>query len=413
MHSKGFLSYENKVLALMSLTFGFVMFDRVALNMLLPFIAPELHLNNIHIGLLASALGLAWAISGVVVAGIADRQQSRKKWFVAMVALFSVASISSGLTVSFMTLFITRLLLGLAEGPVLPLAQTIMAAESSAPRRGFNLGVLQNFGSSVFGNLLAPVALIWLANQYNWRMAFFIASVPGLLLAALCLFHIREPAIAKPSSASAADKPLGSMALLRLRNIPASVIMSCCMVTWLVVQLIFLPIYLTKVRGMAPTDMAWLLSIAGVSAVIASLFVSRLSDVIGRKPTLVIFSLLAVVGPACVVTLDASIATLALPLFIANLGCGCLPQAIATVPSESTPPAQLASVVALITGISEIAGGVLAPVVAGILAEQVIPSAPLLLAGGAALISAVTALTIQETAPLKLARLQRKAAVAF
>ncbi|MBS0344518.1 MAG: MFS transporter, partial [Proteobacteria bacterium] len=120
MNDRPLLTYENKILALMSLTFGFVMFDRLALNMLLPFIAPELGLNNTQIGLLASGLGLAWAVSGYVVARVADRQQRRKQWFVASVLLFSLASVSSGLATSFVILLATRICLGLAEGPVLP-----------------------------------------------------------------------------------------------------------------------------------------------------------------------------------------------------------------------------------------------------------------------------------------------------
>jgi MFS family permease len=47
----------------LSLTFGFVFFDRNATNFLLPFIAPELHLNNTEIGMLSSALSLTWALS--------------------------------------------------------------------------------------------------------------------------------------------------------------------------------------------------------------------------------------------------------------------------------------------------------------------------------------------------------------
>lgn len=47
--------YENKLLAILSLSFGFVFFDRLALS-LFPFVSTELKLTNAHLGMLSSAL---------------------------------------------------------------------------------------------------------------------------------------------------------------------------------------------------------------------------------------------------------------------------------------------------------------------------------------------------------------------
>jgi sugar phosphate permease len=58
------LSYENRLLAILSLGFGFVFFDRLALSFLFPFISSELHLTNVHLGMLSSVLALTWALSG-------------------------------------------------------------------------------------------------------------------------------------------------------------------------------------------------------------------------------------------------------------------------------------------------------------------------------------------------------------
>ena len=50
---KGLFSYENRIVALMALTFGCLFFDRLALNFLMPYVAKDLQLNNTQIGLLA------------------------------------------------------------------------------------------------------------------------------------------------------------------------------------------------------------------------------------------------------------------------------------------------------------------------------------------------------------------------
>eukprot|EP01031_Cornospumella_fuschlensis_P006802 gene6802-8459_t len=53
--------YENVLLGVLFLTFGFVFFDRLALSFLFPFMAEELQLGNRHLGMLSSVLALAWA----------------------------------------------------------------------------------------------------------------------------------------------------------------------------------------------------------------------------------------------------------------------------------------------------------------------------------------------------------------
>lgn len=187
-------SYENLVILLMGLAFGFVFFDRLAISFLAPFLVPELGLNNTQLGVLASALALTWAISGYGVGVLSDYLGNRKTLLVIAIVVFSACSILSGLATSFLMLLGARLLMGFAEGPVLPIAQSIMAAESSEHRRGFNMGVLQNFISSLLSNFAAPLILVAVGVAYGWREAFYIAGIPGFIVAILIMFFIREPA---------------------------------------------------------------------------------------------------------------------------------------------------------------------------------------------------------------------------
>src|ERR1043165_9893895 len=108
--SNKFFSYENKLLILLSFMFGFVLFDRMALNFLVPFFDKELGLNNTQIGLLASLLALAWAISGYVIGTLSDKTGKRKQYLIIAVAIFSVCLFISGLAASFAFLLVTRIL---------------------------------------------------------------------------------------------------------------------------------------------------------------------------------------------------------------------------------------------------------------------------------------------------------------
>ena len=62
--------YQILLVTLLSLNFGIVFFDRQALNVLMPFVQPELQLSGTEIGLLASGLSFSWAIAAFFVGTI-------------------------------------------------------------------------------------------------------------------------------------------------------------------------------------------------------------------------------------------------------------------------------------------------------------------------------------------------------
>ncbi|WP_457792363.1 MFS transporter [Pseudomonas syringae] len=191
-HNNNKASYENVLLCVLFLTFGFVFFDRLALSFLFPFTARELQLSNSHLGMLSSVLALAWAISGTLVGAWSDRRGVRKPLLIAAVILFSLCSALSGLVAGFLSLLLFRAIMGLAEGPILPLSQSMMVEASSPHRRGLNMGLLQGSAAGLLGAVIGPPVLIALAQAYGWRHAFIVSLLPGLLIAWLIWRYVRR-----------------------------------------------------------------------------------------------------------------------------------------------------------------------------------------------------------------------------
>ena len=182
---KGFWSYETMLMVLLSLNFGIVFFDRNAMGNLGTFVQADLKLSLAQIGALASGLAFAWAISGFVIGTIADRAGHRKAFLVCTVFIFSLCSVVSGLARTFLILLGARMVMGIAEGPLMPISQSFAAAESSPERRGLNMGFVQNFGSNLIGSGVGPIVIVALANAFGWRVSFFMAAIPGLFSAIL------------------------------------------------------------------------------------------------------------------------------------------------------------------------------------------------------------------------------------
>ena len=401
--------YETKLLSVLCLTFGFVFIDRNAVNYLAPFIAADLHLSNTQIGMLASALSLTWALSGYIGGAISDRTGKRKTYLLVAVVLFSLCSFSSGLATSFFMLMAARLLMGLSEGPVLPISQSLIALESSESRRGLNAGVMQNLGSNLLGSFVAPLALVALANAYGWRVAFYLTAVPGLILAVLLAKYVREPKTRDLQPAGAvtpvpADQMRTSQ-MFKFSNMWICILMSCFMVAWMVLNWAFLPLYYVNVRHVSASDMSILMSVLGVSAGFFSFVVPGLSDKIGRKPIVIAFCLIGVLTPLAALYYQGSLIALGVLLFVGWSASGTFPLFMATIPSETIPARYIATSLGLVMGIGELAGGVTGPYFAGVAADKYGLQAPMLIATGCALAATALAVFLKETAPVKVKKL--------
>ncbi|MCO1621230.1 MFS transporter [Pseudomonas putida] len=401
-----FSSYENRLLFVLSLSFGFVFFDRNAMSFLAPFVAADLSLSNTQIGLLVSALSLTWALSGYLLGARSDRSGRRKPYLLVAVIVFSVCSFFSGLASTFFMLLAARLLMGGAEGPILPISQTLMAMNSTASRRGHNMGIMQNFGSNLLGSCIAPLLLVALASHYHWRLAFIVAGIPGLIAACMIWKYVREPrevVIAQPTTPSA-SQPVAAgslLELLRYRNVWLSMLIACFYVAWMVLGWAFMPVYYMNERQFGSTEMGILMSVLGASATLCSFIVPALSDRLGRRLVVVVFSLIGALTPLAALYFQGPFWMLCTVLFITWSASGVAPIFMATIPSETVPVHRIAACVGLVMGMGEVVGGVLSPVLGGWLADIHGLGAPLLLQAGCAIVVGVLGLGLIETAPLR------------
>ena len=394
--------YENTLLCVLFLTFGFVFFDRLALAFLFPFMANELQLSNSHLGMLSSVLALAWALSGALVGAWSDRRGVRKPLLIIAVILFSLCSALSGLVTGFLSLLLFRGIMGLAEGPILPLSQSLMVEASSPHRRGLNMGLLQGSAAGLLGAVIGPPVLITLAEAYGWRHAFIVSLVPGLLIAWLIWRYVRndEPRQAPRVSDPAAGNRL---ALLRSRNIVLCTLISCVFLTWFIILISFTPTFLVSVRGYSPPSMGAIMSCLGAAWVLWGFGVPAISDRIGRRPTLVLFSLVAACCPLALLFAPSPL-MLGVLMVLTYTGLGCFTLFMATIPAETVPREVMATALGMIMGVGELVGGFVAPTVAGFAADRFGLSIVMWMSCGGALLAAVLALFLKETAPAVLRR---------
>ncbi|MFI8378342.1 MFS transporter [Leeuwenhoekiella sp. NPDC079379] len=391
---KKIFSYENRVVALMALTFGVLFFDRLALNYLVPYVSKDLNLNNFQIGLLAAGLSLAWAVSSYFTTAWSESRNKNKITFIVAIFIFSVCSFGSGLAMGFGALLAARLVMGLAEGPVIPLAQIFVERESSPTRLGINVGIVQAVGGALFGSILAPIILIQIAENMGWRTAFYIAGVPGLLMGVLAAVYLKKSTT--ESRGIEVKNGFNIKELWQYTNIKWGTPLACCVFGWWFATIPFITKYFTDVQGMSAGDMQKTMGLLGVAMLVSSLFFPGISDKIGRKKALLIALILGIFYPFAVYYLNGSGAHLP-AMFITYAMVGTIPLVAAIVPSEAVPNHLKAKAVGFVTGVAEIVGGVLIPAIAGGLSDAINESAFLWVAAVLAVLSLFFLSKMKET----------------
>src|SRR5262249_31143719 len=151
-------------------------------------IRKELGLTDQQLGWLTPAFLGLYATIGIPLGRLADKGV-RKRILAGGVALWSVFTALSGQAVGFWTLFATRLGVGVGEASCAPTSSSLIGDLFPRERRAraisiFMLGL--PLGLSLTSYVSAKMA------EWSWRYAFYVAAVPGLILAVLSLFIV-EP----------------------------------------------------------------------------------------------------------------------------------------------------------------------------------------------------------------------------
>ena len=182
----------------------FSVLDRNILSILLVDIKNELQVSDGQMGFLAgTAFAVSNAIAGIPLARLADRR-SRRTIVAVGIGAWSLLTAGQGLARSFWLLALARVGVGIGEASTGPAAHSMLSDYFRPDRRATAISVYTMGGH--LGILLGLVAGGWLSDEFGWRTTFVIVGLPGLLIALLFGFTVREPARGQ-SEARAVDEP--------------------------------------------------------------------------------------------------------------------------------------------------------------------------------------------------------------
>jgi MFS family permease len=187
-------------------------FDRQVLSAVTEPLRSDWSLSDTQIGWLGTAFTLLYAAAGIPLGKLAD-VWSRRKLLVAGLWTWSGLTFLSGLSQSFAALFVARLGVGAGEAVCAPAATSMIGDLVVPERRGRAMSVFM-LGLPV-GLALSYAVSGVIALRAGWRYAFFVAGVPGMLLA-IAASTLREPARGQTESVGRAHGSRGAVGLLKI-----------------------------------------------------------------------------------------------------------------------------------------------------------------------------------------------------
>lgn len=392
---------ELALVAVLCHAWGVVSIEYLSVGYLAPFIGSALNLSNTRLGILVSGFNVAFGLSSYATGAIADHIGKRRQLIFSVLLAFSAASVLSGFATSFLTLLAARLLMGMLEGPVLPLAQSIVARELPLERRGLNMGIVQGLGFGLAGGF-APQLLVGLAGRYGWRSGFFVVAVPGLISAGLLGIILRgtsSPPNEQRRATASADEAAQGRGLPLPRNIWLCCALSALYITYFLTAVSFLPLFYVKVRQVPLGAMSALMSSVGIAGIVMGVTIPALADRIGRKRAAILASAVGLLCPLAALLYVGPLPILWLLMFIGLAPIGVSILAMSTIPAESVPVQSISRALGLCVAIGTLVGGGAGPTIAGWVADRWSLRGVLLFQAGCAALMAVLATALRETRP--------------
>ena len=217
---KALIGSAGAALAVLTFINLFNYLDRYILSTLVESLRrSELHITDTEAGSLMSGFLIVFALVGPIFGFLGD-SRSRPRLVAFGVACWSVATALSGFAWSFASLFTARALVGVGEAAYVTIGPSLLSDYFPRAERGRVMAIF--FCAIPVGSALGYVVGGLMDVHFGWRMAFFVAGAPGLILALLCLGLKDPPRGSQDGEATtqprAAARPIANyLALLKNR----------------------------------------------------------------------------------------------------------------------------------------------------------------------------------------------------
>ncbi|HEX6984390.1 MAG TPA: MFS transporter [Planctomycetaceae bacterium] len=263
------------LLALLVLGVGVNYIDRGSLAVAKTEVSAEFGLDPVQMGWLFSAFFWSYALCQIAAGWLVDRYDV--KWvYAAGFLVWSLATLTTGLTNGFAALLAMRLLLGAGESVAFPATSRVIVEHFAERRRGL-ANALVDAGSKV-----GPAASVLLGGlavaEWGWRAMFVVVGAASLVWLVPWVVLVPSGRPRRPGAAEGGPSAVPMGRLLGRREVWGTSLGFFCLGYAWYFLVSWLPAYLEEDRGFSKGSMALLGSLPFWAMAAASVFGGLASD---------------------------------------------------------------------------------------------------------------------------------------
>lgn len=345
-------------------------------------ISEEFGISPVQWGLVGSSFFVSFVIASVFGSSLVGFFGT-KKMLSFMALTWSVLQLGAFAITSFEWLIAYRVLLGLFEGPFFAIVITHLYKWFPPESRGKATAIL-NFGSP-FGSLVCAPLLVYMIQQYGWKLSFASLGVVSLVWLFFWMWFGKEHPEGSVEERNAMKEKTTVKKKVRLSDISVPLLSRTFIFTtlvaftayWLISWLqVWMPSYLTEGLQTSPTQMGYISAIIGLGAGLVTFCVSSFSDYLYKKSSSYKQSHVMVIGVSVITgaILFYSITQvnyIVWVAFVLLVGKGLFSSALSLGPSliSRLAPERTSLMIGIYTSLQTMAG-VIAPTVSGSLIQM-------------------------------------------
>ncbi len=290
-HYAWIIAFTGTLVLLISHGFG-----RMSYSILLPPMREALGLTYTQVGLIGTGNFIGYLCLAIVGGFLAARFGARKVISVSLVVI-GTSLFLTGLSNSFTTAFVMRLITGMGTGGAYIPMMALPAAWFAARKRGLATGINTmgtGIGLSITG-LVLPLLIVQYGTS-GWRYSWYLMGAIAFICAFICYLLLRDNPAEKGLSMYGGDEERGTTQMTQKFSF---------ITTWLnvakekevwklgcvyfmnglsyIIYLTFFVAFLTKELGLSTKNAGGIFAVTGFLSIFSGIVWGSISDVLGRR----------------------------------------------------------------------------------------------------------------------------------
>jgi MFS transporter, DHA1 family, inner membrane transport protein len=317
--------------------------DNQMIAALLPALVKSFGIDLSTAGLLVVIYSLAAAVAAFFSGTLSDHY-GRRRFLLAGVAFFALASWAAARSRTFNELMFARGLTGLAAGTLSTCSITFAADWFPYKVRGRAIGLISSayFAAPILG---VPIAA-QIADRFGWQRSFLFFAGLAVVVALVSLRLPPEVLNPQPSAEKLRTAARAFRSFLARRDTSAALVIAFLVSGGLVGFLTYIGEWLNRAFGLPTRTIGWVFMLGGVVAVGSAPLGGILSDRWGKRAVSIASNILLAAAVGLVPFLPWGVALLGV-FGAASLGAAFRQGPLTALMTEMVPAAQRGSFIAL------------------------------------------------------------------